>query len=165
MLNTCYFRAALNETVDWNNDPFYLRLQIEVQQSNDSELDEELSDRISNLMKPVKELYQKGEQSEEENKYLVKKYLDHLSDSSMFLCSPDGSKALVKEKIELRKKSGTAVDLSRLSTPLCRNCQKQQSGTVPLKRCTACKHVFYCSVNCQRDDWPRHKAECAQLRK
>ncbi|KAL8425173.1 hypothetical protein Efla_007519 [Eimeria flavescens] len=28
------------------------------------------------------------------------------------------------------------------------------------KRCSACKSVFYCSSRCQRDAWPRHKAEC-----
>ena len=31
-----------------------------------------------------------------------------------------------------------------------------------LKRCKKCKTSAYCSVDCQRGDWPRHKLECVQ---
>ncbi len=28
------------------------------------------------------------------------------------------------------------------------------------KKCSACKGVWYCSVNCQKEDWPDHLAWC-----
>lgn len=28
------------------------------------------------------------------------------------------------------------------------------------KRCSKCKTVAYCGVECQKSDWKRHKAEC-----
>jgi len=39
----------------------------------------------------------------------------------------------------------------------CRNCLKP---VINLKRCSACKTVSYCSVECQRADWPSHKPSC-----
>ena len=39
----------------------------------------------------------------------------------------------------------------------CATCQKQ--GT-DLKRCGACKAVYYCSVDCQSKDWQKHKLTC-----
>ncbi|PWN52956.1 SET domain-containing protein [Violaceomyces palustris] len=35
----------------------------------------------------------------------------------------------------------------------------------PLQRCSACKVLRYCSVECQRRDWNDHKDECKALRK
>lgn len=34
-----------------------------------------------------------------------------------------------------------------------------------LKRCAACKCVYYCNKQCQRQAWQDHKVECAALRK
>jgi hypothetical protein len=30
----------------------------------------------------------------------------------------------------------------------------------PISRCSRCKQVSYCSADCQRADWPRHKPHC-----
>lgn len=45
----------------------------------------------------------------------------------------------------------------------CAKCGAQSSATIRLSRCTRCLSIYYCSVDCQSIDWPRHKkAECKQ---
>lgn len=39
----------------------------------------------------------------------------------------------------------------------CHSCKKYGHS---LKQCSGCKTALYCSVGCQRDHWPRHKASC-----
>lgn len=34
------------------------------------------------------------------------------------------------------------------------------SGTVALRRCSACKEAAYCSPECQRAAWPEHRSAC-----
>ena len=29
-----------------------------------------------------------------------------------------------------------------------------------LRKCGGCKLAYWCSVQCQTSDWPKHKAEC-----
>jgi TPR repeat protein len=41
-------------------------------------------------------------------------------------------------------------------------CAECGEGGAGLKMCNACKHINYCSVTCQRRNWPRHKKECKQ---
>jgi hypothetical protein len=33
-----------------------------------------------------------------------------------------------------------------------------------LRHCTGCRQILYCSVNCQKQDWPRHKSDCRRAR-
>ena len=45
----------------------------------------------------------------------------------------------------------------------CAVCGKTGSGDKqekPLKSCSQCKSIFYCSVDCQRADWKEHKPIC-----
>jgi radical SAM protein with 4Fe4S-binding SPASM domain len=35
---------------------------------------------------------------------------------------------------------------------------------IKLNKCGRCRAVAYCSVSCQKDDWPRHKAVCASAK-
>ncbi len=42
----------------------------------------------------------------------------------------------------------------------CAHCKK--SG-LKFKHCSACKSVYYCSRECQKSDWKRHKKECKKI--
>lgn len=44
----------------------------------------------------------------------------------------------------------------------CANCGNKDG---PLKKCTVCGKVVYCSTRCQRDDWRFHKRTCAPPKK
>ncbi|CAG2118505.1 unnamed protein product [Medioppia subpectinata] len=39
----------------------------------------------------------------------------------------------------------------------CDNCLKQSDQ---LKRCSKCLYMYYCSKECQKNDWKYHKNEC-----
>lgn len=38
--------------------------------------------------------------------------------------------------------------------------KSDQVAKAVLKKCARCEKVYYCSVECQRKDWARHKIEC-----
>ena len=40
----------------------------------------------------------------------------------------------------------------------CANCNIEETSELKLKCCGACKTTFYCSKDCQTQDWPTHKA-------
>ncbi len=48
------------------------------------------------------------------------------------------------------------------SVSKCSYCNKQEDGNQPLKKCGACKNVFYCSRECQTKDWSQHKLHCSK---
>lgn len=43
-----------------------------------------------------------------------------------------------------------------MSESICANCSKKGN----FWKCSACRSVSYCSVACQRQDWPKHKPNC-----
>ena len=45
----------------------------------------------------------------------------------------------------------------------CTNCGTKEVVNT-LKRCTGCKFVKYCNVDCQKADWKNHKSVCKTIR-
>ena len=39
-------------------------------------------------------------------------------------------------------------------------CYYCEESTSNLKKCSRCRNVSYCSIECQRTDWKRHKVDC-----
>ena len=54
--------------------------------------------------------------------------------------------------------SETTTGLPMENKKCCATCKKEETE---MKRCGRCKVVFYCSVQCQRNDWPNHKLICS----
>lgn len=50
-------------------------------------------------------------------------------------------------------------DLKLEPVEFCTKCSKIGN----LKRCSRCKSVKYCSLECQKSDWAAHKTKCAQI--
>ena len=43
---------------------------------------------------------------------------------------------------------------------VCFKCSKTSTGKKKLFKCGGCEAITYCSVECQREDWPRHAWNC-----
>jgi MYND finger len=56
-----------------------------------------------------------------------------------------------EERAERREKKAKQVT--------CDTCGKRSSYT-KMKKCSRCRNATYCSVECQKEDWNRHKLEC-----
>lgn len=44
----------------------------------------------------------------------------------------------------------------------CGKCSREGTSEQPLKACIRCDSFYYCSKDCQKDDWRRHKKECCK---
>ena len=44
----------------------------------------------------------------------------------------------------------------------CQHCTTREKPGKPLKLCSGCRRIFYCSKQCQDAHWPQHKAQCRQ---
>jgi hypothetical protein len=60
-----------------------------------------------------------------------------------------------KDKIRSLKKDH---NIPQGDPNVCARCLK--SSSVKLKRCSRCKSVSYCTVECQKADWSKHKTYC-----
>ena len=48
---------------------------------------------------------------------------------------------------------------------ICGGCKKESSPSLPLKRCSRCHIVLYCSRDCQNNDFSSHKTSCKTIQK
>ncbi|CAJ1967180.1 unnamed protein product [Cylindrotheca closterium] len=56
------------------------------------------------------------------------------------------------------------TDAGGLNIKMCRNCNKSDRSEAfqkSLMQCARCQSAYYCSKECQRTDWPKHKKTCA----
>ena len=58
-------------------------------------------------------------------------------------------------------KSGARFDESGTVAKDCKFCRKVDP--VNMLRCLGCKSIHYCCAECQKSDWPDHKAQCKSI--
>jgi hypothetical protein len=73
---------------------------------------------------------------------------------------------LLERALEPTAPSNVLQDLATATTTTqagaCAACGSSSGASdAPLKRCSRCQSVKYCSALCQRTHWPAHKASCA----
>lgn len=54
------------------------------------------------------------------------------------------------------------MDSKHLMINICHTCKDIQK---PARKCGGCGGAYYCSVECQRKDWPDHKISCKELKR
>ena len=47
------------------------------------------------------------------------------------------------------------------ATPRCAHCARLPGPTVRVHKCAQCRRVYYCSRDCQKSHWPKHKTFCS----
>jgi hypothetical protein len=66
----------------------------------------------------------------------------------------------LKSVKEFRETVGININLNKklgeYQQRFCASCNK----TGPWRLCSRCKKVYYCSVECQKKNWPTHKLDC-----
>ncbi|KAJ7640685.1 hypothetical protein DFH06DRAFT_1214923 [Mycena polygramma] len=63
--------------------------------------------------------------------------------------------------MHLPKPAGPAIPLASS----CAKCQREETGAPgsSISRCSRCKLIRYCSVECQTEDWARHSKVCKTI--
>eukprot|EP00249_Psilotum_nudum_P015021 c25124_g1_i1 orf=280-1665(-) len=72
------------------------------------------------------------------------------------------SRCFVKGDVVLEQDPYISVLNSNNASKRCDGCYKPGSS---VKCCSACKHVWYCSSLCQRNEWKLHQHECRTIAK
>ncbi|KAH8904777.1 MYND finger family protein [Coniochaeta sp. PMI_546] len=63
---------------------------------------------------------------------------------------------------QIREQRATTADVSQ-EAEACRNCgRKEAKNGGALKKCLRCLEVKYCSAECQKKDWKKHRMECKE---
>lgn len=66
---------------------------------------------------------------------------------------------LCRERRKLREERRERCSSKQIQ---CDTCARRFSCT-KMKKCSSCRHATYCSVDCQKVDWERHKSFCKRL--
>lgn len=78
--------------------------------------------------------------------------------------SPTYAVPFVEDVIDpsaVRNTSGFGMSVQGDETLRCRSCgNREAKGGGALKKCMRCLKVRYCSVECQKKDWKKHRMEC-----
>lgn len=59
--------------------------------------------------------------------------------------------------IQRQEEKNTSLKERALESSVCSKCKQTKEN---LKRCSRCRSVRYCSVDCQRSDWTLHRTSC-----
>ncbi|KAK4122017.1 hypothetical protein N657DRAFT_576867 [Parathielavia appendiculata] len=76
--------------------------------------------------------------------------------------SPVYASPLVEELISPDLAKAVAEEMTGKVVPKCRNCGNSESEEVKLKKCLRCLEAMYCSTECQKKDWKKHRMECEE---
>ena len=110
----------------------------------------------------AKELFSSsGEADESELIELFQTYLNHYQQLTAADNKEHADTVTMFTTVQQKLQDSLSRFHQKLGDPL-RMCQVCGQGALGrrLLRCSRCKRAFYCSVDCQKQDWPRHKATC-----
>ncbi|KAK4040785.1 hypothetical protein C8A01DRAFT_15369 [Parachaetomium inaequale] len=82
--------------------------------------------------------------------------------------SPVYASALVEELVDPELAKAVAEDMvgGKLGVRRCRTCRVPETlEGVALRKCTRCLEAEYCSAECQKKDWKKHRMECEEPEK
>ncbi|KAK1673983.1 MYND finger [Colletotrichum godetiae] len=76
--------------------------------------------------------------------------------------SPTFAVPFVEEIVDTNKYKDFRANGTAPPEERCTNCGKAATNGVALKKCMRCLGAKYCSVDCQKEDWRKHRGECKE---